>query len=112
MSSALVPGLYGLLGNPSFRRIETLNRNPGAQASGEHRGMTLSRVPLRDDLSFRRETAVRMSTITMRLGWLARAAFVFCNRRPAQRGSAQRSIGLFLALHHWRADIHSFSSLL
>jgi hypothetical protein len=57
--------------------MDALNRNPEAQASGEHRRMALSKVQLRDDLSPRRKTAVRTSTTTMRLGWLARAAFVF-----------------------------------
>jgi hypothetical protein len=77
MSSVPVPGLCGLLRNPSSRRMEALNRNPEAQASGEHRCMALLRVQLRDDLSPRRKTAVRTSAITMRPGWLAQAAFVF-----------------------------------
>ena len=78
MSSVPVPGLYGLLRNPSFeedgkRGIITLERKP--QVSIE--SMALFGVQLRDVLSFRRKTAVRSSTTTMRLGWLARAAFVF-----------------------------------
>jgi len=44
-------------------------------------------VQLRDDLSPRRKTAVRMSAITMRPGWLAQAAFVFCSRHPSCRHS-------------------------
>jgi hypothetical protein len=77
MSSVPVPGLCGLLRNPSSRRMKALNRNPEAQASGEHRCRALLRVQLRDDLSPRRKTAVRTSAITMRPGWLAQAAFVF-----------------------------------
>lgn len=53
MSSVPVPGLHGLLGNPSFGKDEKcLNRDPEAQASGEHRCNALFGERLRDDFRF------------------------------------------------------------
>jgi len=67
------------------RRMETLKHNREARASGCHRRVPLFGVTLRDDLSPRRKTAVRTSAITMRLGWLARAAFVTEFALPQRR---------------------------
>jgi len=64
---------------------KTPNPDLEARASSEHRCIALHGVLLRDDLSRRRKTAVRTSTITMRLGWLARAAFVFSGGRTGGR---------------------------
>jgi len=71
------PGFAASTEIPLPRRMETPNPNPEAQASGEHRRIALFGVQLRDDLSLRRKMALRTFAITMRLGWLARAAFVF-----------------------------------
>jgi hypothetical protein len=87
MSSVPVPGLRGLLEIPLSRGMETLNQ-PDAQASGTHRRRALFGVRLHDDLPLRRAMAVRTFAITMRLGWLARAAFVFSALRFARLGDS------------------------
>jgi hypothetical protein len=87
MSSVPVPGLRGLLEIPLSRGMETLNQ-PDAQASGTHRRRALFGVRLHDDLPLRRAMAVRTFAITMRLGWLARAAFVFSALRFPHLGES------------------------
>jgi hypothetical protein len=56
------------------RRILTLRRKPQGSIDASH----FYECSWRDDLSPWRKTAVRTSAITMRPGWLAQAAFVFC----------------------------------
>jgi hypothetical protein len=87
MSSVPVPGLRGLLEILLSRGMDTLNQ-PDAQASGTHRRRALFGVRLHDDLPLRRAMAVRTFAITMRLGWLAQAAFVFSALRFACLGES------------------------
>jgi hypothetical protein len=85
--------------------METLNRNAGAQASGEHRGKALFGARVRDDSSLRRRVAIGTSAITMRLGWLARAAFVFGMSGTGSQGPSTRFSPFFeflLLLCFWR----------
>src|SRR5216684_5136116 len=58
--------------------------------------MALLGVRLRDDLSPRRKTAGRTFAITMRSGWLARAAFVFSSQLSVKT-LFERSCLVFLA---------------
>jgi len=55
--------------------------------------MALLGVPLRDDLSPWRKTAVRTSATTMRPGWLAQAAFVFGAPPPKTFRAVYKGVG-------------------